>query len=244
MRFVPLIFAGAVLGGAAFLTTSETKASPDSGSPVLVELFTSQGCSSCPPADALAARLAREPGLVVISRPVTYWDRLGWKDTLALEANTTLQRAYAARGLAGRNGVYTPQIVVDGARGTVGSNEAQIRQFIGQSAGATAAIAFARRDDGYSIGLGGSTLSRAELVLLALSAHETVRIGSGENGGRQIAYSNVVRSERKLADWQGGKQSLSLSSGQLQAPGADRFALVLRQPNGGKVLAARMVPAS
>ena len=110
---VPLAMASALLG-----TTAEkaTSAATDRHHPVLLELFTSQGCSSCPPADRLAERLTKEPGLLVISRPVTYWDRLGWKDTLAREENTQLQRAYAARGLAGENGVFTPQIVIDGNR--------------------------------------------------------------------------------------------------------------------------------
>lgn len=81
---------------------------------VVVEFFTSQGCSSCPPSDHLAARLATEPGVLVMQRPVTYWDRLGWTDTLGKEGNTSLQRSYAARRLGGRNGVYTPQAVIGG----------------------------------------------------------------------------------------------------------------------------------
>lgn len=241
MKLSTLALIGSALAGASALAIAKTPNAATVDHPVLVELFTSQGCSSCPPADALAAKLASEPGLVVVSRPVTYWDRLGWKDTLALEANTTLQRAYAERGLAGRNGVYTPQIVVDGARGTVGSNAAQIRQFIRQSADASAAIALSPRGEGYSIGVGGS--GKGELVLMALSAHETVRIGSGENGGRRIAYTNVVRGERKLADWPGGKLTVPLPHTQLQTAGADRHALVLREANGGKVLAARMLPS-
>jgi hypothetical protein len=233
------VLGGALLAGmGAFLLAAIPAKSP--AQPVLVELFTSQGCSSCPPADALAAKLSSEPNLVVVTRPVTYWDRLGWKDTLAREENTALQNAYARRGLAGNNGVYTPQMVVDGARGSVGSNAAQIRQFIQQSANAPAAIAYSRRDEGYSIGVAGS--GQAELVLLALSAHETVKIGSGENGGRQIAYTNVVRAERKLADWRGGKLTVALAPAQVSIAGANRYALVLRQANGGKVFAARMLP--
>ena len=113
--------------GTAQIDHSQTHAL---GQPVLVELFTSQGCSSCPPADRFASTLARDSDLVVIARPVTYWDRLGWKDTLAREANTDLQRDYSRRGLAGRNGVYTPQMVVDGVLGAVGSRERDVRQQI------------------------------------------------------------------------------------------------------------------
>lgn len=210
--------------------------------PVLVELFTSQGCSSCPPADRLAARLARDPALVVISRPVTYWDRLGWKDTLAREANTDLQRAYATRKLAGRNGVYTPQVVVDGRRGTVGSNEAVIRQMIGQEGTADAAIAVRRLDSGsLAVGLAGTTRGEAELSLVALRRHVTVAIGAGENGSRTVDYTNVVLDESPLARWSGGKQGLRVPATQLQVRGADAHALVLRAGASGPVLAARMV---
>ena len=95
-------------------------AAPSTEPPVVIELFTSQGCSSCPPADRLLATLARDPGVIAVSRPVTYWDRLGWKDTLAREENTRRQYAYAARFR--RDGVYTPQAVVDGRYQTVGSD--------------------------------------------------------------------------------------------------------------------------
>ena len=230
-------------GAAAILVAAAPVKAP--AEPVLVELFTSQGCSSCPPADALAAKLATEPNLVVVTRPVTYWDRLGWKDTLAREENTSLQRAYASRGLAGNNGVYTPQIVVDGARGAVGSNSAQIRQLIGQSANASSVIAVKPVAGGaLAVGVAGPQNGHGEVFLLALSSRETVRIGSGENGGRRIDYSNVLRSERKLADWNGGALSLPVPADALTVKGADRYALVLREANGGSVLAARMVPAS
>lgn len=239
MKLSTLALIGAALAGGAAYAIVNKPLGVTEASPVLVELFTSQGCSSCPPADALAEELAQQPGLVVVTRAVTYWDRLGWKDTLGREENTTLQRAYAARGLAGNNGVYTPQIVVDGARGTVASNAMQVRQLIRQSADAQATIAVRPKAGGYSVALTGDGKGRGELVLLALSARETVAIRSGENGGRRITYTNVLRAERKLADWLGGAQTASLAASQLR--GGDRYALVLRQPDGGPVLAARML---
>lgn len=239
------ILAAGGAAAAATLIIANAPPSAVSAEPVLVELFTSQGCSSCPPADAFALKLAGEPNLVVVTRPVTYWDRLGWKDTLGREENTALQRAYASRGLAGYNGVYTPQIVIDGARGAVGSNGAQIRQLIVQSATAPAVIAVKPLPGGrMAVGVAGTGKARGELMLLALSSRETVRIGSGENGGRRIDYANVLRSESKLADWSGGKFSLAIDKSALHRKGADRYALVLREPNGGKVLAARMLPAA
>ncbi|WDA42250.1 DUF1223 domain-containing protein [Erythrobacter sp. BLCC-B19] len=249
-RSVIALFGTLVVLGAATLGVShDAPAAPATrnpvavtGEPVLLELFTSQGCSSCPPADRLAETLATDPNLVVIARPVTYWDRLGWKDTLAREDNTALQQNYARRGLAGRNGVYTPQLVVNGQFGAVGSNARSIADGVarfGQAGGA--AIRVARDRTGYAIDLSGSTPGKAELVLLAVTRRVTVGIGSGENGGRRIGYTNVLRAETKIGEWAGGQARLALDAGQLKVPGADRYALVLRQPGGGTVLAARWV---
>ena len=241
------VIAAATLG----LTQGAPSAAPRSGSPaiaakpapVLLELFTSQGCSSCPPADALAEKLAANPNLVVIARPVTYWDRLGWKDTLARESNTALQQNYARRGLEGRNGVYTPQLVVDGTYGVVGSRADEVATGVKQfGATSDAAIRVApAAAGGYAVELSGSAAGAAELVLVAVTRKVEVGIGRGENGGRKVAYTNVLRDERKIADWQGGAAKVALGAGQLKVAGADRYALVLRQPGGGKVLAARWV---
>lgn len=211
--------------------------------PVLLELFTSQGCSSCPPADRLAETLAQRPGLVVIARPVTYWDRLGWKDTLARESNTALQQDYARRGLAGRNGVYTPQLVVDGRFGAVGSRAEDIAAGVKRYGGKSdAAIRVAKRGaDGYAVSLSGTGDGAAELVLIAVTRKVMVGIDRGENSGRKVAYTNVVRSERSIAGWKGGKTTVAIGADQLKVAGADRYALVLRAPGGGKVLAARWI---
>ena len=222
----------------------EAAKAPPGSDPVLLELFTSQGCSSCPPADRLASQLAGEMGFVVVSRPVTYWDRLGWKDTLAREENTQLQRRYAARGLEGRNGVYTPQIVVDGQYGTIGSDERDVRRLAGRAAmDHVAAIRIRHLADGdLAVGLGGASESHAELVLLALDSHESVTIARGENGGRRIAYTNVLLGEHRLGTWEGGKRSMVIPAERFATPGADRHALVLRIPRGGPVMAVQMVP--
>lgn len=233
-----------VLGGVMLGLPQSAPAAPVAAAaePVLIELFTSQGCSSCPPADRLAEKLAANPALVVIARPVTYWDRLGWKDTLAREGNTALQKNYARAGLAGRGGVYTPQIVVDGSFGAVGSQAeaitAGIKRHGGKGGAAIRVTGSAAK--GYTAQLGGTAKGAvAELVLVAVTRRVEVGIGSGENGGRKVAYTNVLRDERKLADWQGGKASVTIPANKLRIKGADRYALVLRAPDGGKVLAAR-----
>ncbi|MEP0392899.1 MAG: DUF1223 domain-containing protein [Erythrobacter sp.] len=209
--------------------------------PVLIELFTSQGCSSCPPADRLAKQLDKEEGVVVISRPVTYWDYLGWKDNLASEANTNLQRAYARRGLVGYNGVYTPQSVVAGAHGEVGSRESAVRGMVSRAAANVDAAIRVRGNvtKGFGIGLAGETQRPAELVLIGVKRQAEVDIGRGENRGRRIAYTNVLKGERRLALWKGGEASHVVRPQALNIAGADRYALVLREENAGPVLAAR-----
>lgn len=214
---------------------------PASG-PVFVELFTSQGCSSCPPADRLAEKLAREKGLILISRPVDYWDRLGWKDTLASPANTALQRAYARRGLAGYNGVYTPQTVIAGAFGEVGSDEGVLRSQIRaeKRLGNAAALSVQRVDGrGFAVGLAGKADRPAQLWLLSVSSQENIAIARGENRGRTVRYTNALIREERLMTWNGGKQGVAIAALRLAVPGADRYAVVLREPDGGQVLAAR-----
>lgn len=247
-----IVAAAAAFGGAALALPKGTQSAPapkpapalaaaSSGEPVLIELFTSQGCSSCPPADKLAETLSKKPGLVVITRPVTYWDRLGWKDTLARESNTALQQNYARRGIEGYNGVYTPQAVVDGSFGTVGSQANNVADGVKRfGAKSNAAIRVGQRTDaGYTVDLSGTGKAPAELVLVAVTRHVDVVIGSGENGGRKVGYANVLRAERKLADVSGGTASVTVAPAQLKVSGADRYAVVLRQPGGGRVLAAR-----
>jgi len=209
--------------------------------PVLLELLTSQGCPSCPPADQLAEKLAADPGLVVISRPLTYWDRLGWKDSLVREDDTALQQACARAGLVGQNGVYTPQLVIDGGFGTVGSREAEMRSGIARH-GSKGSAAIRLRDLGaksVAVGIGGTAARPAEMVLVAAKRKTGVAIARGENGGRKVGYTNVLKNEQRLQSWDGSKAGLVNAPEQLVVGGADRYALVLREPDGGKVLAVR-----
>lgn len=215
-------------------------ASPDA--PVVLELFTSQGCSSCPPADTLATRLAKDPSLLVITRPVTYWDRLGWTDTLAREANTALQRAYARKGNEGA-GVYTPQIVVNGRHGAVGSNARSISA-LSRNAAMTNRPSLAvtpAANGGYTVRVNGAVSGASELVLVALSAHETVQIARGENGGRSISYTNVVRDETRIAPSSPTRRSFSIGASQLRSAKANKYAVILRRPDAGPILAGRYI---
>lgn len=209
--------------------------------PVVLELFTSQSCSSCPPADRLLAQLESNPGLVVISRPVTYWDRLGWKDTLGRPENTELQRAYARRGLGGRNGVYTPQVVVDGRQGLVGSSASGIRRLVRQAARTPSPdlTVTARNGGGYTVSVSGRTATPAQLSLVALDSSETIGIGNGENRGRTVTYTNVVRDESAIGRWNGGDASFTVPASRLRTPDADRYAVLVQQGEAGPILAGR-----
>ncbi|MEM1132971.1 MAG: DUF1223 domain-containing protein [Pseudomonadota bacterium] len=210
---------------------------------VVAELFTSQGCSSCPPADALAADLVKNDDIIVISRPVTYWDRLGWKDTLAKESNTDLQRAYAARGFA-RAGVYTPQIVINGRSAAIGSRSYAVRDLImaEQKRKAQASLTSIAEDNGdIRVTLNGKTDATAHVTLLALDSSETVSVGRGENGGRTLTYTNVLVDEETIGKWRGGEKSFLIDANALNIAGADRYAVMVQQPRGGEILVASYI---
>jgi hypothetical protein len=211
-----------------------------SGHPVAVELFTSQGCSSCPPADAVMEKLARDPGVVAITRPVTYWDDLGWKDTLAKPANTALQRAYAQRKFTG-DGVYTPEMVIEGRAGTVGGREDQVRQLIAEASRLPepALTIEAAPGGGRIVKIDGKPPAATKLSLVALRGLTRVSVGGGENGGRSVSYANTVISETPVGDWIGGAMRFAVPASAMKVSGAKRYALIVRQGDAGPILAAR-----
>ena len=226
----------ATLQAAARTRTPASK----SNAPVVVEFFTTQSCSSCPPADKVAAKLKDDSGVVVISRAVTYWDRLGWTDTLGRQANTDLQRAYARRTLDGRNGVYTPQAVVNGRSGVVGSRESDLRSLIANAAPASAKIDVqARADGGYTVSVSGSASGNANITLVALDRTETVDVGRGENRGRTLTYHNVLRDEERIGSWSGGKVDFTIEAADMKVPGANRYAVIVQQSGAGPILGGR-----
>lgn len=212
--------------------------------PVVVEFFTSQGCSSCPPSDRLAAKLAADRSVLVIQRPVTYWDRLGWADTLGKEANSALQRAYASRSLGGRNGVYTPQAVIAGRTGLVGSNEAAIRSEIAKAQKADGpSIGLSRTADGRTEALIDSRSARdARVVLVGLDSSEAVVVSRGENGGRTLRYTNIWKGETQLGTVGRGKASFMIGPSARRIAGADRYAVIVREGTAGPVVAGAMLP--
>lgn len=233
----------AVIASTVSLAAPKRTANP--ASPVVIELFTSQGCSSCPPADQLMAEFARDPDLLVITRPVTYWDRLGWKDTLARKENTALQWAYAHNFTPG-TGIFTPQAVIQGNKAAVGSHKEKILALAKESRGQSPAalVVSASEVEGYGANVSGRADKPAELMLVALDSSERVAIGNGENSGRSITYTNVVRDEHLLGTWRGGRQSFAIPASLLSVAEADRYALLLREAEGGPILAAALLPST
>ncbi|HLY06641.1 MAG TPA: DUF1223 domain-containing protein [Rhizomicrobium sp.] len=214
---------------------------------VVLELYTSQGCSSCPPADALIERLADRPDVLALSFPVTYWDMLGWKDTLASEANTRRQKAYAAA--MGHGGVYTPEIVVDGVTDVVGSREAQVEAAIGarRSDMREVPIALSLSPNALHIAVGAlpdKAVDDATVWLLHVLNHASVRIGAGENNGRKLDYRDVVRDVRAVALWKGQPMSLDIPRADQGASGYDSVVVLVQEGAYGRIIGARMISTS
>jgi hypothetical protein len=171
----------------------------------VVELFTSQGCSSCPPADQWLAAIARAPGVVAVSLPVDYWDYIGWRDTLASPAFTARQKAYAAAHGDGQ--IYTPQVMVNGLAGVAGSDRAEIEQAIKMTKGVDGAVTVPMRltETGghFMVEVAGGSGGPAGVFALRVARVRTVQILRGENAGHTVTYTNVVRAIDKLGDWSG-----------------------------------------
>lgn len=197
----------------------------------VVELFTSQGCSSCPPANASLAVLSTRPGILALSFGVTYWDSLGWKDTFAQPRFTDRQWAYA-RGLK-HSQVYTPQVVVNGRIDTVGQSPAAIEAAIRQAplpAGPSLSLQAA------AVSIAGAAPANPADVWLVRYDPNTVQapIRRGENGGKTLPHRNVVRELTLLGQWRGGARSFAIPP----APAGLNTAVLLQAGAGGPILAA------
>jgi hypothetical protein len=210
----------------------------------VLELFTSQGCSSCPPADALLAELGKRPGLVTLSYSVDYWNYLGWHDTLASPANSERQREYAR--MRGDGKVYTPQIVVDGLTHVNGSNEAAIEMAMRSAAirlkDAKVPVTMHAEGDTLVIGIGAApdnSDKRDATVWLAIAKElETVSITRGENRGKTLSYSHPVRDLSPVGMWKGEAMTLKLPLKDLKTMGGDCLVALLQVENGGPILGA------
>ena len=178
--------------------------------PKVLELFTSQGCSSCPPADRLLAKLADDPQFIVLSLPVDYWDRLGWKDTFAKHPFTERQYAYA--GVRGDGQVYTPQVVVNGSEHANGANRRAIDASAETTTNLSVPVSAERAGDDIVVSVGGGAPQDATIVMLPYLASREVAVGRGENAREKLTYTNIVRDIVSVARWTGAatKDSIPL----------------------------------
>lgn len=211
--------------------------------PVLIELFTSQGCSSCPPADRLAGRLARRGDLVVLSFHVNYWDYIGWRDPFATEATTQRQYAYA-RAL-GQRGVYTPEMVIDGRDHVVGSDEAALRRAIARRRAAlrraaAPTIAMIRDRGRIWVDIGAAPYDgEADVVLVPYDRRRETRVPRGENRGRTLANFNVARGLERIGSWRGPAIRYALDGDSaVAARASDECAVIVQGAGAGPVLSA------
>lgn len=230
---------------------------------VVVELFTSQGCSSCPPADAFLAELAERKGLLVLSYHVDYWNYMGWKDPFSSPQMTQRQRAYVQE--LGQRYVFTPQMVVDGRAHAEGAARTRIEALLVDArkeidkklpirvsraglnevkVGLPAARPMADKDKKAMdpAATAKPKMKTGILWLVAYDDNHTTEIGKGENRGRTLSYHNVVRSMKQVATWEGKPTDLVVNIAEEIAAGYNNCAVLLQAGEGGRILAAAKLP--
>ncbi|HVY15370.1 MAG TPA: DUF1223 domain-containing protein [Rhodopila sp.] len=216
------------LAGAIGILVPTLAAAQPVARPVVGELFTSEGCSSCPPADAKIAELARtRPDLLLLTFHVTYWNHLGWRDPYSFEAATLRQQRYVALGVSPE--VYTPALIVDGRFDTVGSDGPAVDRTLRQAASSeetAAPIHVQRTPAGLTVSVGAGSGTGTLLLVGYDRLHQTA-VGGGENGGRTLTEANVVRSMSVLGAWSG--QPLRL---QVPNPVGQEVAVLLQRDDG------------
>jgi hypothetical protein len=257
MRLLALVALAAGLAGLAGLVGAQAQASDaaDAANPskalteptAVIELFTSQGCSSCPTADAVLGQLAKRDDIIALSLSVDYWDYLGWKDTLANPKFSERQRAYSKT--RGDGQIYTPQAVINGLTHVNGSDESKIGRLIEKTDKTLSAsrvpIRLKRDKDKLVVEAGeaapGTTPKEATLWLAVISKAVSVPIERGENQGKTITYSNVVRELIPIGMWNGKPMTVQLERHSFMQPGADRCAVLLQQGHAGPIVGAALL---
>ncbi|HVY21438.1 MAG TPA: DUF1223 domain-containing protein [Bauldia sp.] len=231
----------------ALATASAVPAQAD-GAKAVIELFTSQGCSSCPAADRLLADYAGRNDVLALSYNVDYWDYLGWKDTLASHDFSQRQRDYSAA--RGDGDVYTPQAIIDGRNHVPGSLRGDIEGAIAANQGGLSVpIDMTVHGDAVTVNVGASPsdVPHATLWLVMYDRAVTVPIGRGENSGKTITYTNVVRKMRPIAMWTGAAMSVDLAKSEMEHAKADSCAVLLQTESKdglpGPILGAATVRA-
>ena len=204
--------------------------------PVVIELFTSQGCSSCPPADEILGQLAKRDNVIALAMHVDYWDYLGWKDEFADPAHTKRQRAYARA--KGERTIYTPQMVIGGQDHVIGSRPMKIMDTIRKHANKRATVAVQLKRSGGKVSIEARAIrdlsGDAVVQLVTFVPKSTVKIRRGENAGRTLTYHNVVQDLVRLGTWNGN----SAYSTTANVPDGLPIAVLVQARNGGVMLGA------
>ncbi|MFE0756642.1 DUF1223 domain-containing protein [Inquilinus sp. NPDC058860] len=222
-----------LLAGLLALAALSAPAAVAAERPVVVELFTSQGCSSCPPADALLATLADRPGVLPLAFHVDYWNRLGWTDPFSSAWATARQSAYAAQMGSGQ--VYTPQAVVDGGRDVVGSDREAMESAIADArSDPSVPLALTASDSALQVAVDPAAPADAVLWLVGFDDRHETPVRRGENAGQTLVDRNVVRSLTRLDGWSPGGTIAAAR------PAGDRAAVLLQAADGRILGAARL----
>ena len=227
--------AAALLALAAALPAGADETGAGRG-PVVVELFTSQGCSACPPADRMLAKLAQREDVLPLALHVDYWDYIGWEDVFADPAFTRRQKAYAHE--AGERMIYTPQMVVQGAERVVGTRPAALLEAIAEHSQGSGPVALRVAREGARIRVEARASAPFEppltVQLVRFTPHRSVAVTRGENAGHTLDHANVVTDWKAVGEWD-GRAPLSM---RLDAPGDEPAAVLLQEPGPGPILAA------
>ena len=220
---------------------------PKASHPVVIELFTSQGCSDCPAADRILAELAKRTDVLALSLPITYWDMLGWKDTFATEANTYRQKSYAKT--MSRSGIYTPQLIVDGKLDVVGNQRERVMAAIAARHAQIATeapinLALGIASNRVEIAIPAAQRPKektlATIWVMRTLSNATVNVQQGENKNHKLSYANLVRELHRAGEWTGEamKIDLPITTGKSKHDGV---AVVLQSHDYGQILAAAMI---
>ncbi len=201
----------------------------------VVELYTSQGCSSCPPADKILTRLAQRDDVIALALHVDYWDYIGWKDTFGDPSYTVRQRGYARA--AGSRTIYTPQMVIGGVTHVVGNKPMDVVDGISEMQGqpSNVTLAIARNGQKLSISAKNTGNNRAMTVqVVRYIPNTSVTITRGENAGRTIEYTNIVTDWRQVKKWD-GKRPLEMA---VNIAGDEPVVVIVQSAGSGPILAA------
>ncbi|MDA5192706.1 DUF1223 domain-containing protein [Govanella unica] len=234
------------VGSNSSWAAGEGKSFPVISSPItVVELFTSQGCSACPPADKLLAEMVNQPGILPLSWSIDYWDYLGWRDTFGKPEHTERQRNYNRK--LGLSGVYTPQVIVQGTVEAIGSRREDVINLVTSQqslkTSETYPIKFHFKGNRLTVSLGKAKLPEtASVWLVGFARERTVLVERGENKGQMLSYHNVVLTSGKLGEWTGKKANFSADVVTLRAADADGIAVLVQYDDSGLIIAAAEHP--